>query len=829
MTVVGESKNAGPGAGASPSTGNGNGSRGGTVGATGIATDGEGTARTTTRSLEPPAGLPPGPAGPAGVTRRDGFANLVFGRKLRTDQEIHERLGNSTALAVFASDALSSVAYATEEMLRVLLPVAAVSAFALLMPLSIGIVALLVILVFSYRQTIKAYPSAGGAYIVTRDNFGVMPAQVAGVALLTDYILTVAVSVSAGIAALYSAAPVLYPYRVYLAVAVIWFITMLNLRGVKESGRIFAVPTYGFVISIIALVVFGLVEFFTGNLGNAPIPQDPILLHAGGLSLFLVLHAYASGCTAMTGVEAVSNGVPAFKPVEWKNARKVLGALGLMLGTMFLGISFLAWRMHVIPSEKSTVLSQLTRGVVGNGPLGNAMFLVVSVMTILILCLAANTAYADFPRLASFHAHDHFLPTPLTRRGRRLVFGNGIVVLAVLATLLVIVFDADVSRLIPMYAIGVFTSFTLSQAGMAKRHLRIKEEGWRRGLAINGVGAVVSGIVGVVIAVTKFTHGAWIIMIVVPLTVAVLVRVNKHYDHVRLQLALEEEAEEVADGGDDTAVSPSGSAERLDALVLVSKIDEGLDRAMRYFDTLRPDESRCVHFGEPSRKLAAAFWARYGRELEFEPMRRGLVRTARRVARSRYREHPTHTIAVIMPEVIEKSKLLAQLRHSRALRLKTGLLFERGIVLVNVPTRHVDNTLYGRSPRRHVAIVPVATVNAGALHSLRIAKLLGVDEVRAIHVAELPDEAESVEADWHARGIDISLDVVASPYREVTPPVMKEVRDAHEAGADLVTVVIGELVPKWYQHALHNHRALQLKAALLFEPDVAVVSVPRHL
>jgi amino acid transporter len=770
---------------------------------------------TTAAPPRPPDGAAPkGP--PRLSTRRAGAANLFFGRKLRTDQEMHERLGNSTALAVFASDALSSVAYATEEMLTVLLLAGAGSlAFGTLMPLSAGIVLLLVILVFSYRQTIKAYPSAGGAYIVTRDNFGLLPAQVAGVALLTDYILTVAVSVSAGVAAMYSALPAIYPYRVVLAVFLIWVIAWMNLRGVRESGRIFAVPTYLFVVSVLLLVVIGLARAAAGDL--SPIhPHATATTVGGSLGLFMLLHAFASGSTAMTGVEAISNGVPAFKPVEWVNARKVMAWLGVLLGAMFLGISYLASRLKPVPSDKTTVISQIARAIVGHSPLGDFGFFIVQVATMLILVLAANTSFADFPRLASFHAHDHFLPSPLTRRGRRLVFANGIIALAALATVLTVIFQADVHNLIPLYAIGVFTSFTLSQAGMARRHLTIKEEGWRKGLFINGIGAIATGVVGVVIAITKFTHGAWIIMVVVPLTVAVLVRVNKHYDHVAAGL----------DSPDLDLASSRASG--LDAVVLVSRVDDGLDRAMRYVDHLDADKVRAVHVGAEDRNLGAAFWARYGRPLEFVPLQRGLVRTARGVVRTERAETPGHVVAVVVPETIEDARIRAIVRHNAALRLKAGMLFEPGVVVVNLPTLGQDRTLVARPPRFHVALVPVANLHAGVREALRVAELLGPDRVRAVHIAELPEDAESLEERWLEEGIPVPLDVVAAPYREIDDPLLQEVDALKGEGADLVTVVIGEFVPKWWQHGLHNHRALQMKARLLFEPDVAVVSVPHH-
>jgi amino acid transporter len=745
--------------------------------------------------------------------------DMMFGRRLRTDQELHERLDNPTALAVFASDALSSVAYATEEMLTVLLiGGAGLLAFGTLVPLTLGIVALLVILVFSYRQTIKAYPSAGGAYIVTRDNFGVLPAQIAGVALLTDYILTVAVSTSAGVAALYSAFPAFYTYRVLIAVVLIWIIALMNLRGVKESGRIFAVPTYGFVISIIGLIIVGVTKAIVGGLDPVHVHHAELAAGAGGsLGIFLLMKAYAGGSTAMTGVEAISNGVPAFRPVEWRNARKVLGWLGGLLAVMFVGISFLAWKLHPVPSSKETVLSQITRAVVGQGTVANVAFFVVQAMTMLILVLAANTSFADFPRLASFHAHDHFLPTPLTKRGRRLVFANGIVVLAGLATVVTVIFGASVPHLIPLYAIGVFTSFTLSQGGMAKRHLTLREAGWKHGLAINGAGAIATLVVGIVIAVTKFTHGAWIIMVIVPVTVAVLVRVNKHYDHVASKLDQPDPELAIA------------SSNHLGAVVLVSRVDEGLDRAMRYVDHLDADRVRAVHVGTEDRSLGAAFWARYGCKLDFVDAHGGLVKTARAVVQSERREHPQHLCAVVVPETIEDARLAHVIKHNDALRLKAGMLFEKGVVVVNIPTTEADDTLLTRPPRKHVALVPVATLHEGAREALRVAQLLNPDHVRAVHIAELADEAEAIEDQWAAQQLPVPLDVVAAPYRELGVPLLHEIEALEGEGADLVTVVIGEFVPRWWQHGLHNHRALQMKARLLFEPGVAVVSVPHHV
>ena len=416
---------------------------------------------------------------------------------------------------MFASDNLSSVAYATEEILKVAVPAIGVLAFSVVMPVTFGILAVLAILLFSYRQTIKAYPSAGGAYIVTKDNFGVLAAQLAGVALLTDYVLTVSVSVAAGVAAITSAVPSLYPERVWLSVAFIWIIAWGNLRGVRESGRIFAVPTYFFIGMMFLLLGTGIAKALAGDLHPMPIPAD-VAETTGAISVFLLLHAFASGGAAVTGVEAISNGIPAFKPPEWRHARTTLMWMGCLLGAMFLGLSFLAMKLQTTPTETKTGHLAGRAGGVRERCLGTTLFLMLQVATTLILILAANTSFADFPRLANFQASDAFLPRPLTKRGHRLVFSNGVIGLAIASTALVVLFRADVHRLIPLYAIGVFTSFTLSQAGMAKRHLRLREAGWRHGLFINGLGAITTAVVAVVIAVTKFADGAWAVMVFVP-------------------------------------------------------------------------------------------------------------------------------------------------------------------------------------------------------------------------------------------------------------------------------------------------------------------------
>jgi amino acid transporter len=557
---------------------------------------------------QPPVELPPD-----GIGYR--FKRRLLGEPLHTDQLAHERLGKPTALAVFASDNLSSSAYATEEILRVLVPVIGIAAFSLVLPITIAMLVVLGFLILSYRETIKAYPRGGGAYMVTRDNFGVGASKVAGVSLLTDYVLTVAVSVAAGTAALASAVPALASWRVPISIGFILLIAFGNLRGVRESGKVFAVPTYFFVANMAVLLGIGLARMVGGGLDRTSYSAADLAdigdvgSSGGGLlmgaSLFLVLHAFASGGAAVTGVEAISDGVPAFREPAWRNARQTLVIMGSLLGVMFLGLSTLASRLHVMPFEEGTptVVAQIGEQIYGDSPLGQVLFFSLQAGTMLILVLAANTSFADFPRLASFLAADNLMPRQLIKRGHRLVFSNGILSLAAAAILLVIVTGAQVDRLIPLYAVGVFTSFTLSQAGMARHHSRLREEGWRRSRAINGVGAVLSLVVAIIIGVTKFTHGAWVIVLLVPILVVLLTRMRRQY---------EAEAEQLND--EVPAAAAAAILRRHVVLVFVDKLDLATARAVQYARTLTPDELRAVHFAlDPlfARDLAAA-WAEAG-------------------------------------------------------------------------------------------------------------------------------------------------------------------------------------------------------------------------
>ncbi len=458
------------------------------------------------------------------------FKTTLFGRSLPTSAHAEERLSNVEGLAVLSSDALSSVAYATEETLLILMGSGSL-AFAYSLPIAIAIVALLVIVMLSYRQTIKAYPKGGGSYIVARENLGLYPGLIAGGSLMIDYILTVTVSVSAGTAALTAAVPDLQNYTVELCLIFIVLLTISNLRGVKESGRIFMLPTYAFIISIFILIAVGIYRLITGY---SPVPYVDLPVEQT-LSLFLVLKAFSAGCSAMTGVEAISDGVLAFKAPEWKNARLTLLWMGIILSLMFLGITYLAHSYHIVPIEGQTVLSQLGSIIFGK----NYFYYFLQLSTLLILLLAANTSFADFPRLCYFLGRDGFLPRQLANLGDRLVYSNGIILLSAFAGLLVVVFQGSVNAVIPLYAVGVFTSFTLSQAGMVRHWYLSKDSGWQSSALMNAIGAMATfAVLGVVVA-TKFLLGAWLVVITIPLLVTLFLAIRRHYQYLAKRLTLD--------------------------------------------------------------------------------------------------------------------------------------------------------------------------------------------------------------------------------------------------------------------------------------------------
>src|SRR5215475_13901132 len=510
------------------------------------------------------------------------WRRLLLGNPLPSEAYAHQRLNKAKALAVFSSDALSSVAYATEEILLVLMT-AGVAAFTLSMPIALVITGLLAIVATSYYQTVHGYPSGGGAYIVAHENLGVWPGLVAAAALLIDYVLTVAVSVTAGILAIISAAPELLPWRVHLCLLAILLIVWGNMRGVRESGTMFAIPTYAFLFLFLGLILAGLTQLVTGTLSvaSAPTPHAEV----GGfttLTTLLVLRAFASGCAAMTGVEAISNGVPAFQKPEADNAGKTLVVMATLLGVMFLGITFLARALSIVPVEQESVVSQIGRQVFGTGPL----YLALQTATALILVLAANTAFADFPRLSSILSRDGYAPRQLANLGDRLVFSNGIVALAVLAAALVIIFGGHTHGLIPLYAVGVFLSFTLSQAGMVRHWLKTHERGWRTKAAINGLGAVATGVVLCVVVESKFSQGAWIIVLLIPALVVLFRSVHQHYIDMREQISLHD--------GDIDQQWHYKAAKPHKVVVPISGLNRGILAALQFSCSLSDDVTAVI-------------------------------------------------------------------------------------------------------------------------------------------------------------------------------------------------------------------------------------------
>ena len=594
---------------------------------------------------------------------------LIVGAPMPLAQARHERLSKTVALAVFSSDAMSSVAYATEEILLILV-LAGTAAAHLTVPIALAIAGLLVVVSVSYQQTIHAYPSGGGSYIVARANLGPTAGLVAAGALLIDYVLTVSVSVAAGVAALTSAVPWLLTHRVLLGVVFTAAIAYANLRGVRESGRVFAVPTYLFIVTFSALVGTGLFRWLTGTLPAAAAASETVAA-TQTLTWFLVLRAFASGCTALTGVEAISNGVPAFKHPEARNAAITMGWMAAVLGTLFIGVSVLASALGITPMADETVVSQVARRLFGDG----FFYFLIQGSTTLILVLAANTSFADFPRLNSLLARDRYAPRQFRTLGDRLVFSNGILILAGLAAALIVVFGGDTHALIPLYAVGVFISFTLSQAGMVRHWLTDGGAGWRWRLGVNGVGALVTGAVTVVIAVTKFTHGAWIVVLLIPLLVLGFRAIHRHYDTVAHELSLVHLVEE----------PPVNNT----VLVLVGDLHMGVVKALRYAQSLSPSPKAVYVELDPS--VTARLeerWSKGGCGVPLvvlaSPYRSMLRPLLDYIGRIRERD-TNSVVTIVIPEFVPRQWWQHLLHNQTALLVKGALLFRRGVVVVDVP------------------------------------------------------------------------------------------------------------------------------------------------
>ena len=752
---------------------------------------------------------------------------LVLGRPLATSRLEHERLGRPTALAVFSSDNMSSVAYATEEILRVLIPAVGVTAFALVVPVSVAIVLIEAILIFSYRQTIKAYPSAGGAYIVTKDNLGLLPAQVAGVALLVDYVLTVAVSTAAGVQAISSVVPLTVAVRILLSLLFVWIIAYGNLLGVRESGRIFAIPTYLFITSLYLTCAMGIYGILWGHLGylqaTASQPQGGLPLGTGPVVLFVVLKAFASGGAAVTGVEAISNGVPAFRKPEWRNAQKTLMYMGAILGGSFLAVSFLAHRLHVVPvaDESKSVLSQIGQAVYGSGGAGHLLYLVLQASTTLILILAANTSFADFPRLASFHAGDAFMPRQLTRRGHRLVFSNGIIALAGAASLVLIVFRASVTAMIPLYALGVFASFTLSQGGMARRHLRLREPGWRMGLLVNGTGAIATLLVALVIGIVKFAGGAWLVMLGVPILVFLLVRINHTYGREEEDLL-----------GDLRGMAATKAGRHV-AVVLVDGADNRSMVAVRYAFTIEPEEVRAVLLSSTNDSLGPKLegWKMAGPDLPLQVIpcdeQRGAC-LANYLA-SKFDEEVSVTVVMAAP-----AQLSPWWRPWGGRTLSSVSLSSMPNVTVAIvhPGNARESLPRGRLrvvPRpRHVAILLAGRLDRSVIKALRYVRSVNAIETRVMHAAADPDHAAHLLDQWAELGflLQARLDVVRCPDRNVTRAVRDYVREVEADDTEITIVIPRRDYHGRLQGLLHDRTSRSLARVLQSAPHVNVVIVP---
>jgi len=538
--------------------------------------------------------------------------NTVLGPPLASERTSTERLGKPTALAVLSSDVISSSAYATEQILLTLVKAIGVAAFSLVIGVSAAVIVVLFFVTLSYLEVVKVYTKAGGAYVVARENFGPNVAQIAAVSLLIDYTLTVAVSVAAGVAALTSVFASLDRWTVEIAVGFVLMIAYGNLRGIREAGRLFAVPTYFFIVNMVILIVFGIVKDSLGELHAHTLhlkdhiaigrPGSGLLI---GASLFIVMKAFAAGGSALTGTEAISNGVSIFRQPEARNARQTLVVMAVILGTLVMGVAFLASVVHPVPRiiGTPTVVAQIARYVYGHGPMANVLYVALQGGTFFILVLAANTSFTGFPFLASFAAADSYLPRALTRRGHRLVFSTGIIVLTVVSIVLLVVTNAEVDNLIPLYAIGVFTGFTIAGAGMVKYHLTNREPQWQRRAVINGTAGVLSFIVDVIIAVTKFKEGAWVVLVLLPLGVLLLLRLHRQYVSEDKQLE------------QDAAIACEAPVLRRHVvLVLIDRMDLATARAIQYARTLSPDELRAVHFAVDPLEAGdlEADWSRLG-------------------------------------------------------------------------------------------------------------------------------------------------------------------------------------------------------------------------
>ncbi len=765
---------------------------------------------------------------------RAAAKRVLLGRPRSSRELAHQLLPRWMALPVFASDALSSVAYATQEMMLVL-ALAGSAALGLVRPLAAVVSLLMVIVVVSYRQTIRAYPRGGGAYIVARDNLGDTAGLVAAGALLVDYTLTVAVSTAAGVAAIIAAAPELEGLRVPLAILIVVGVTLANLRGVREAGLLFALPTYFFIAMMGVLVLAGLARCALEGCPDAPV-AGPGVATAQALGVLLVLRAFATGATALTGVEAISNGVPAFRYPQSRNAASTLAIMAAIAVALFLGISFLAVGTGATPSEGThlTVVAQIAQAVLGDG-IG---FYAVQVATTLILVLAANTSFADFPRLGSILAQDRWLPHQLVARGDRLVFSNGILTLAAGAIALLIAFGANVTELVQLYVLGVFISFTLSQTGMVRHWNRVREPGWRRSLVLNLIGAVVTAVVLVVVAITKFLDGAWMVLTAIPVLVVAMRGINGHYRRVSAALR--------AHVADRVLVEGPRRADH-HVILLIDRVDEAAARALSYALSTQPTSLITMALPIEGEDVPAR-WRQLAPDVPLQLLppaaSRGIVDAVAEAAHRHAQRHagagemvdgvahPEGFTNVVIAETLSRSWFDQMTEHRLALRIKQRLLADGSLVITDFTSPVGGPGPYTvEEPVRHHVVVLVSAVNSATLRALHFARSLSATDVTALSVNLDVEVSNRVLGEWGDWGIDVPLEVVDSPFRSLTRTIRSYVRDFLPDGrSTIVTCVLPEfLLPRAYQQPLHNQSALLVKAALLFERGVVTTSVPYHL
>jgi amino acid transporter len=760
-------------------------------------------------------GLSPPPERPSGV---DALKRALIGRPRATGEMDETLVSKKLALPIFASDPLSSVAYATEAGLVVLVAASVASADRIL-PISAVIAALLAIVVRSYRQTVRAYETSGGAYVVARENLGVFPSLVAAAALLVDYVLTVAVSVAAGVLAVTSAAPSLADHRVELSLGFVALLTVVNLRGVRESGILFALPTYAFVAAMYVMVGTGVGKCLAGTCPQADVP-DPVAVGSGAVGVGSLLRAFASGAVALTGVEAISNGVGAFRPPKGRNAAQTLAILGVISITLYLGVSYLAVQVDARPSESVSLVSEIARATFPASSPSSAMYYVVQAVTFGILVLAANTSYQGFPRLAAVLARDRFFPRQFVNLGDRLVYSNGIVVLAGLAAALIWLFHADVIALIHLYVIGVFTAFTLSQAGMVRHWLREKEAGWRRRAIINGIGALATGVVTILVIQAKFAQGAWMVLVAIPFLIALFFVINRHYRIVGRRLRAGMGAVRAAPETSNTVV------------VYVEAVDEATTLAAWYAEQTVGKTYRAICVPDRGAPGPGAGWHEFTDgtvPIEALEPAEGRTNAVLDYVWALPRGESTF-VTVVIPELFEQPTLGSAILSRRStFALKVRLLSEPGVVIADVPVLRNPDHLGPPEPGRAVGRVLVSGVQAASLRAANYTHSLGLLDTKAVFFAFDSDEAERIERDWEREQIDLPLEVIEAPYRDLGDPLVHYLRGLTRDPEVVVSVVMPELIFSGWRRLLHNQRALYIKRLLLFEPRVLLSSVPYHL